>query len=76
MWDMQPANMFSYIWRSRFVGWNISAALQYVIIALFITHLTFFIEETAAFCDLDIALSHTAFLIVFWLIVQPKRQME
>ena len=60
---------FSYIRRTRFIGQEISAALQYLIKMLFSQTFFLFQKIAICFCHLDTALGHTGILL--WLIVQP-----
>lgn len=58
-WALYLINKFPIIWRTKFVGQTISAALQYFIIIL--SHRTFYLyQKHCSFCDLDIALCHIA----------------
>lgn len=66
-WGLNQTNMFSCIWRTIFIGQNISAALLCFIMML-ICHLLFYLyQKNAASCHLDYALTHTAIHFFFQL---------
>ena len=68
-WGLYQTNMYSFIWRTRFLGQGLSAVQECFIVMLF-SH-TLLLFQRIWFWDLDITPGHTAILIILRLIVQP-----